>query len=154
MCSKPAFREYIRAHFFYCEREFTSIYKKCKRFLASAAMYMRSALLYSTLPNVTVDRRIQKSIFSSTRLLWCGVETFYSNRVITINKKKSMVVVHVCLLVWCCIFYMTSFTSLTSVPLTVYGMCIIFFLSHTKITSHTYGIQYLTPSTYTLCQAC
>jgi len=27
--SKPAFKEYIRAHFFYCEREFTSIYKKC-----------------------------------------------------------------------------------------------------------------------------
>ena len=57
-CLKPAFKEYICAYFFYCEQEFTSIYKKCKRFLAYATMYMRSALLCSTLCNVTVERRL------------------------------------------------------------------------------------------------
>ena len=83
-CSKPAFKEYILAHFFYREREFTSTYKKCKWLLASAAMYTRPSLLCSTLRNVTVERRLQKSIISSTRVLWCGVVTFYSKRVISI----------------------------------------------------------------------
>ena len=75
--SKPAFSEYIRAHFFYSEREFTSIYKKCTRFLASAAMYMRAVLLYSMLRNTTVERRPQKPTFFTTRLLWCGTVTIF-----------------------------------------------------------------------------
>ena len=37
------------------------IYKKCTRFLASAAMYMRSALLYSTLRNITVESQISET---------------------------------------------------------------------------------------------
>jgi len=36
--SNPAFKEYIHAHFSYCEREFTSIYKKCTRYLPSPAI--------------------------------------------------------------------------------------------------------------------
>jgi len=44
------------------------IYTKCTRFLASASMYIRSALLYSTLRNITIERRPHKRIFSSTRL--------------------------------------------------------------------------------------
>jgi len=79
--SNSVFKEYIRAHFFYCEREFASIYKKCTRFLASAAMYVRSALLYSALRNVTVQRIPHKRTFSSTRLWWCGIVAFYQNRV-------------------------------------------------------------------------
>jgi len=75
--SKPAFNEYIRAHFFYSEREFISIYKKCTRFLASAAMYTRSALLCSKLRNITVEGRPQKPTFSTNRLLWCGTVTFF-----------------------------------------------------------------------------
>jgi hypothetical protein len=59
---KPAFKEYIRPHFFYCEREFTSICKKCTRFLASATMYTKSALSYSTLRNITVEHRPQKCL--------------------------------------------------------------------------------------------
>ena len=81
MRSKPAFKEYIRAHFFYCERKFTSIYKKRKRFLASAAMCMRYELLYSTLRNITAERRPQKRTFSPARLWLCGIVTFFQNRV-------------------------------------------------------------------------
>jgi len=33
--------------------------------------------LYSALRNVTVERRPQKRIFSSTRLWWCGIVAFY-----------------------------------------------------------------------------
>jgi len=75
--SKPAFTEYVRAHFFYYEREFTSIYEICTRFLTSAAMYMRNVLSFSTLRNITVERRPQKRTFSSTRLWWCGILTFF-----------------------------------------------------------------------------
>jgi len=32
--------------------------------------------------------------------------------------------------------------------------CAYIFLFHTNITSHAQGVQNLTPSTYTLCQAC
>ena len=56
---------------------FTSIYKKCTQFLASATMYMRYALLYSMLRNITVERTPQKRTFSSTRLWWCGIVTFF-----------------------------------------------------------------------------
>jgi len=85
--SKPAFKEYIRGHFFYCERKFTSIYKKCTRFLASAAMYMRSALLYSTLRKITVETTPQKRTFSSTRLWWCGIVAFFRKRLHQFWKK-------------------------------------------------------------------
>ena len=117
--SKPAFKEYIHAHFFYCEREFTSIYKKCTQFLASAAMYTRSVLLYSMLRNITVERRPQKRTFSSNRL-WFDIllEMGY------INFVKIYGLVHVQLLVVCCICNMTSFASLTFVPPTIYGLCI------------------------------
>jgi hypothetical protein len=145
--SKPAFKEYIRPHFFYYEREFTSIYKKCTGFMACTAMYMKSALLYSTLRNIKVQRRAQKRTFSLTRLWWCGIVTFFWKRVISILK-KCMVVVHVRLLVWCCVSNMTSFTSLTFVPLTIYGMRINSILFYTNITSHAHGVH-LTPSTYT-----
>ena len=79
--SELVFNEHIHAYFFYCEWEFTSICKKCKRFLASAAMYTRYALLYSTLRNITVEHRPQKRTFSSASLWWCGIVTFFQNRV-------------------------------------------------------------------------
>ena len=60
---------------------FTSIHKKCTRFLVSVATYMRSALLYSTLRNITVESRHQKRTFSSTKLWWCRIVTFSQNRV-------------------------------------------------------------------------
>ena len=37
---------------------------------------------------------------------------------------------------------------------TIYGMCINSILFYTNITCHSHGVQRLTPSTYTLCQAC
>jgi len=74
--SKPAFKEHIGAQFFYCEREFTSIYNKCTRFPASAKMYMRSALLYSTLRNITLEHRRPKRTFSSVALWWSAIVTF------------------------------------------------------------------------------
>jgi len=49
---------------------------------------------------------------------------------------------------------MTSFTLLTFVPRTIYGMCINSILSYTSITSHAHGVKHLTPSTYTLRQVC
>jgi hypothetical protein len=61
----------------YCEREFTAIYKKGTRFLASAAMYMGSALLYSKPRDIIVERKSQKRNLSSTRLRWCGIVTFF-----------------------------------------------------------------------------
>ena len=57
--------------------EFTSIYRICTRFLASAAMYMRNTLLFSTLRIITVERRPKKRTFSSARLWWCGILTFF-----------------------------------------------------------------------------
>jgi hypothetical protein len=81
--SKPAFKEYIRVHFLYCEREFTSIYKKCTR----STMYMTYALLYSTLRNITVQRRPQKRNLSSTRLWWCGTVTIFESSYINFEKK-------------------------------------------------------------------
>jgi len=49
---------------------------------------------------------------------------------------------------------MTSFASLTFVPLTIYGMCIHSILFYTNITSHARGVQHLTTSTYNSYQAC
>jgi hypothetical protein len=72
---KPVFKEYSRANFFYCQREFTSIYMKCTWFLTSAVMYIK--YLYSMLRNITAQRRPQKHTFSSTRLCWWGFETFF-----------------------------------------------------------------------------
>jgi len=37
--------------------------------------------LYSTLRNITVERRPQKCTFSSARLWFCGIVTFFQNRV-------------------------------------------------------------------------
>jgi len=49
---------------------------------------------------------------------------------------------------------MTSFASLTFVPLTIYGMCRHSILFYTNITSHAHAVQHSTTSTYNLGQAC
>ena len=66
-----------------------TILKKWTRFLASAVVYIRTAFLYSTLHNITVERRPQKS---TARLRRCGIVTFSLNRVISILKKMYGVV--------------------------------------------------------------
>jgi len=85
------------------------------------------------------SRRSQKRIFSSTTLWWCGIVTFCENRIISILKKKKMSGRSTC--VWCSICNMTSFTLLTFVPRTIYGMCINCNLSYTSITSHANGVN-------------
>lgn len=89
--SKSAFKEYIHAQSFYCEREFTSIYKKCKRFLPAAAMYMRSALFYSTVRNITLECRTYVFLNQFMVVRDCGIllETGY------INFEKCMFVMYV-----------------------------------------------------------
>jgi len=135
--SRPAFKEYIHAHFFYSESEFTSIYKKCTRFLASAAMYMTSALLYSTLPNRTVESQISETyIFFNYIMVVRDCDFLWESDYINFEKMCGR---STC--VWCSICNMTRFTILTFVPRAIYGMCINSNLSYTSITSHANGVN-------------
>jgi hypothetical protein len=54
--------------------------------MASAAMYIRSAVLYSKLPNITVERRPQKSTFSSGRLWVRDCENFEKKKMYDYSK--------------------------------------------------------------------
>jgi hypothetical protein len=65
-----------------------------------------------------------------------------------------MVVVRVRLLVWCCICNITSFTSLTFVQLTIYGMCKNSILFYTNITSYAHGVKHITQVPTTVPMIC
>jgi hypothetical protein len=110
--------------------------------------------MYATLRNITVERRPQKRTFSSARLWWCGIVTFFQNRVISILKK--MYGCTTCVTTRMVLYLYYDKLHINNIC-TTYNLWNVYkfysFPNKHNITPQADGVQHLKLSTYTLCQA-